>query len=102
MTDRGIEIIQKRMDLCNLLDQAVAKQKDLKFLNEEIEKKTKELQLLETALKVDRAAEELNKYLKDDKGHNDPKTWSRSRLKRTYHDMSNEEIDLLYDRIHVE
>jgi hypothetical protein len=47
MVDNGLEIIQKRMSLKNLIDQASAKQRDLKNLNERIEKEKKELQLLE-------------------------------------------------------
>ena len=100
MTDRGLEIIRKRRDLHNLLDQSAAKQKDLKYLNEMIEKETKELQLLETALKVDRAMDELNNYPNDLK--DGLKTWSRARLKILYSDMNDEEIEMLYERIHAE
>ena len=99
MADRGLEIIRKRMDLKNLLDQVVAKRNDLNRLNEMIEKETRELQLLEMILKVDRAVDELNNYPKDFK--DGLKTWSRERLKVLYNDMSNEEIDMLYERIHI-
>ena len=99
MVDRGLEIIRKRMDLKNLLDQVVAKRNDLNRLNEMIEKETRELQLLEMILKVDRAVDELNNYPKDFK--DGLKTWSRERLKVLYNDMSNEEIDMLYERIHI-
>ena len=73
----------------NLLDQAAAKQRDLKNLNEMIEKDTRELQLLEMILKeVDRAMDELlNTYPKDFK--NGLKTWSRTRLKALYNDMND-------------
>jgi len=100
MTDRGLEIIRKRMDLKNLLDQAAAKQKDLNHINERIEKETIELRLLEKILKVDRAIEELNNYPKDLK--NGLGTWSRDKLKSLYSDMDDEEIDMLYERIRVE
>lgn len=99
MADRGLEIIQKRMDLKNLLDQAAAKQRDLNHLNERIEKETRELRLLEMILKVDRAMDDLDNYPKDFK--DGLKTWSRERLKVLYNDMSNEEIDMLYERIHI-
>lgn len=99
MADRGLEIIRKRMDLKNLVDQAVAKQKDLNYLNEKIEKETRELKLLEMILKVDQAVEELKNYPKD--FHKGLKTWSRKRLKVLYSDMNDEEIDMLYERIHM-
>lgn len=85
MTDRGIDIVQKRRNLRNLLDQAEAKQKDLNHLNRMIERETRELQLLETTLKVDRTVDELNNYPKDAIELNgeisDPKRWSWDRLK---------------------
>lgn len=99
MADRGLEIIRKRTDLKNLMDQAAAKQKDLNHLNEKIEKETRELQFLEMMLKVDRAVDDLNNYPKDFK--NGLKTWSRKRLKTLYSDMNDEEIDMLYERIHI-
>lgn len=97
--DKGLEIIRKRMDLGNLMDQAAAKQKDLKYLNERIEKEKGELRLLEMMLKVDRAMEDLNNYPGDFK--EGLKTWSRERLKVLYSDMDKEEIDMLYERIHM-
>lgn len=100
MADRGVEIIRKRMDLHNLLDQAAAKQKDLNHLIERIEKETGELKRLEMILKVDRAMEELNNYPKDFK--DGVKIWPRDRLKSLYSDMDNDEIDMLYERIRAE
>lgn len=96
--DKGLEIIQKRMDLKNLTDQAAVKQKDLKHLNEKIEKEKGELKFLEMILKIDRAMEDLKNYPKD--FVTGLKTWSRTRLKVLYSDMNDEEIDMLYERIH--
>ena len=73
--------------------------KFMNHINERIEKETRELQLLEMILKVDRAADELNNYPKDLK--NGLKTLSRKRLKTLYSDMNDEEIDTLYERIHM-
>ena len=51
-------------------------------------------------LKIDRAVDELlNNYPKDFK--NGLKAWSRTRLKVLYNDMNTEEIDMLYERIHI-
>lgn len=99
MEDKGLEIIQKRRNLKNLLDQATAKQKDLNHLNEMIEKDTRDLQLLEMMLKVDRAMDDLNNYPKE--FIDGLKTWSRKRLNVLYSDMSGEEIDMLYERIRI-
>lgn len=99
MTDTGLEIIQKRMDLKNLLDQAAATQRDLNHLNEKIEKETRELRFLEMLLRVDRVIDDLNRYPDDFK--NGLKTCSRDRLKVLYKDMSNEEIDMIYERIRI-
>jgi hypothetical protein len=96
MSDRGTEIINKRMDLKNLTDQAIAKQRDLKCLNEMIEKEKQELQYLEMMLKIDRAMDELNICPKD---FRDSLT-SREKLKMLYNDMSDKEIDILYDKLH--
>lgn len=98
MPDRGTEIINKRMDLKNLQDQAIAKQRDLKYLNERIEKERKELQYLEMKLKVDRAIDDLVNYPPDFKDN--LKTSSIEKLKVLYYDMSDQEINMLFDRIH--
>jgi hypothetical protein len=86
------------MDLKNLIDQAATKQMDLKHLNDRIEKEKKDLQYLEMTLKVDQAMNDLDNYPEDFK--NSLKTSSRERLKVLYNDMSDEEINVLYDRTH--
>lgn len=97
--DRGNEIIKKRMNLLNLVDQANSKQRDLNHLNQEIEKEKRELRLVEKILKVDRAVEELENYPRDFK--KGIKTWHRAKLKSLYSDMDDEEIDMLYEKIRI-
>lgn len=99
MTDTANEIIRKRMDLKNSIDQAAAKQRDLNYLNEKIEKETRELRLLEMILKVDRAVEDLNNY--PDDFRKSMKTCSIEKLKILYKDLNNEEISMLHERIRL-
>jgi len=67
----------------------------LKFLNERIEKERLELKDLETMLRIDRAMEDLGNYTKDFKD-----SLSREKLTILFNDMSEEEINMLYDRLH--
>lgn len=98
MVNKGINIIEERIRLHNLQDQAAAKQKDLNYLNEQIEKEIRELRSLEMILKVDRAIEELNSFTKVFK--DEPKLWNKEKLKGLHKDMCDEEIDMLYERLH--
>ena len=58
MEDAGIEVIQKRRELRNLVDQRDAKQRDLYHLNGEIEEATKKLRVMEKNIIVNRYANE--------------------------------------------
>ncbi len=98
MEDIELQIKDKRTGLRNLLDILNVKQKEVINLNHEIEKETAELKLLEKILKVNRAMEDLKNYPDDFK--EGLKTWSRKRLQVLYIDMSDEEIDMLHERLH--
>ncbi len=97
MDDTELQIKNKRTELKNLLDQLSVKQKELTTINHKIEKVTSELKLLDKILKVDRAVNDLDNYPDDFiKGL---KTWGRKRLNILYSDMTDEELDMLYERI---
>ena len=51
MADRGLEIIRKRMDLKNLLDQAAAKQRDTDI--EELQKELKKIEQMSNKTLID-------------------------------------------------
>lgn len=98
MVDRGIEIIQKRRALRNLIDQADAKKKDLYHINKDIEEATQELALLERSLYVDRTIEEI----KDAGDLEKLRECGIEDLKKIFSKLDEEGIDMLYKRLHQE